>query len=709
MKILQILPELKIGGVERGTVDLARELVNRGHDAIVVSNGGRLVKELESSGAKHIKLAVHKKSLFSILANVFRLVDILQKEKVDIVHARSRVPALIAFLACRRTGTKFITTCHGYYSQNFASRVMGWGRCVIVSSNAIAKHMIEDFGVPEERIRLIPRGVDLQKFKFLQKPEPISSRPDIFTVGVIGRLSPIKGHKCFLQAIAGVIRVLPKIHAIIAGEASANKIKYKEELKMLTRRLSLDRYVEFIAYQDDVPKLLERLDVLVLPTVTQEAFGRVLIEAGACGVPVIATRVGGVVDIIQDGENGFLVEPGDPDGLASAIIKLFKDPGLARKFALAGRKRVEQNFSLKRMAERTITVYEEVKDSLKILVIKLSALGDVILIGPSLRALRKNFSTAHITILVGQPYRSIIQNCPYIDEIIEFSLERKDYKEIWRTSSLLRRLDFDIVVDLQNNRRSHLLAYLSASSRRYGYNNGKFSFLLNRKVKETKLPLSPIRHQARTLELLDIESVEENLELWPREKDWSWAENFLKKYKKGKTAPLIGINIGASVAWPSKRWEIEKLAILINKLYETGMEVVITGKGEDKRLTQSLSRLSKSHFIDAVDKTRVLELACLIRHCNVYITTDSAPMHIAYAMKTPVVALFGPTDPGRHTILSTRQIIIKKDISCSPCYKRRCRKHSCMQEISPEEVFEAVKQLLGDSFRFGNRTVLQLK
>ncbi|MCQ9208526.1 MAG: glycosyltransferase family 4 protein, partial [Omnitrophica bacterium] len=287
MKILQILPELNIGGVERGTVDLARELIHRGHQAIVISNGGSLVKELEALDVKHIQLSVHKKSLFSILVNIPRVAKVLEQEQVDLVHARSRVPALIAFFACRRTGVTFVTTCHGYYSQNFFSRIMGWGKLIIVASRVIAQHMIEDFGVPRERIRLIPRGVDLEEFKFNQKPEVRREKTNIFTIGVIGRLTPIKGHKYFLQALARVNRVLPNVRALIVGDISPGKEKYKEELQMLTRRLSLDRYVEFIGRTNNIPQILSRLDALVLPTVTQEAFGRVLIEAGASGVPVI--------------------------------------------------------------------------------------------------------------------------------------------------------------------------------------------------------------------------------------------------------------------------------------------------------------------------------------------------------------------------------------------------------------------------------------
>ena len=164
MNILQILPELNVGGVETGTLDLAKHLVKLGHKAVVVSNGGTLVKELESFGAIHYQLPVHKKSIITFFSMIARLAEIIKKEEIDIVHARSRMPAWVAFFAARRTNRMFITTCHGYYKKHPFSYVMGWAKRVISPSNVIARHMIDDFFVPQERIRLIPRSVDLEKF-----------------------------------------------------------------------------------------------------------------------------------------------------------------------------------------------------------------------------------------------------------------------------------------------------------------------------------------------------------------------------------------------------------------------------------------------------------------------------------------------------------------------------------------------------------------
>ena len=164
MRILQILPELNVGGVETGTVDFAKFLLDNKHYNVVVSNGGSLVERLQKSGIKHYALPVHKKSLIPILKSIKALKKYIIEERIDIVHARSRVPAWIAWFACRHTDAEFMTTCHGHYSKHFFSSVMGWSKLVIVPSKVIGHHMIDNFHVPSDHIRCIPRSVDLNRF-----------------------------------------------------------------------------------------------------------------------------------------------------------------------------------------------------------------------------------------------------------------------------------------------------------------------------------------------------------------------------------------------------------------------------------------------------------------------------------------------------------------------------------------------------------------
>src|SRR3989338_4743638 len=283
MNILQVLPELKSGGVETGVADLTKELVKKGHKSVVISAGGVLVDEIKKAGGIHYQLPVHKKNPVTIIKMIGKISDIIKKEKIGVVHARSRAPAFSSFFASYAQKIPFITTCHGYYSKHMLSRVMAWGKLIIVASQVIAKHMVDDFGAPRQRIRLIPRGVDLDKFKF--KPLRTKKENEEFVIGMIGRITPLKGHKYFIQAMSKVARTMPKIKILIVGEAPPGKEKYEQEIKTLVNRLSLSKYVEFLGRRSDIPQLLQKMDLLVLSTIVPEAFGRVIIEAQASGIP----------------------------------------------------------------------------------------------------------------------------------------------------------------------------------------------------------------------------------------------------------------------------------------------------------------------------------------------------------------------------------------------------------------------------------------
>jgi len=695
MNILQILPQLHVGGVETGTIDLARHLVRLGHKAVVVSSGGELVKELEACGAIHYQLSVHKKSIFSIIKNIPKLEEIINKEKIDIVHARSRVPAWIAYFATRATNKVFITTCHGYYKKHPFSYAMGWGKRVIVLSNVIARHMIDDFGLAQERIRLIPRSVDLEKFKYTR---PDQKRNQDFNVGIIGRITSLKGHLYFIKAMAKVAKSVAGLKIWIVGDTPASKDAYKEELQILVKRLGLWNCTQFLGTQRDIPAILAHLDLLVMATTTQEAFGRVIIEAQAAGVPVVATKVGGVVDIIEDNKTGLLVPPADPQSMAEAVIQIFKNKELAVTIAEAAYKRVSEKYNVGLMVKNTVSVYEDALHNSKLLIIKISSIGDVILSSAALRAIREKFQDNYkISFLVGEESRDLVIGCPYIDELLVCDFKNKDkgLGGLLKLGKQLRKKSFDVVIDLQNNRNSHILTWLSLAPNRYGYDNRKFGFLLNHRIKDEKPSLDPVRHQFRVLKMLDIDLKDQHLELWPSAKDELYIDEFLKSQWLSPHQKLIGINLSASSKWTSKNWPMQHVIKLCEGLGHRDIRLVITGTQKDLKVTQALlNKVECIKPINACGKTTLGQLACLIKRCSAYISTDSAPLHIAAGMSVPFVALFGPTDPTRHLPPAKDYVVIKKDLSCSPCYKSKCRHNKCMESIAVQEVMEAIDKLL---------------
>lgn len=695
MNVLQVIPELNVGGVETGTVDFAKYLVSHGHKAVIVSHGGRLVEGLKDIGAIHHKLPVHRKSLWTAIKMVKALRAVIEGEKIDIVHARSRVPAWIAYFACRKTNAAFITTCHGYYKNRIFSSVMGWSKLVIVPSKVIGRHMVDDFKVHSRHIRCIPRSVDLEKFQINEKTKRIKTN---CIITIVGRLTSLKGHTFFLRAMAKVIRTIPHAKVWIVGDAPLQKSSYKKELQLLVRRLGIEGHVEFLGNRQDVPQILAKSNILVLSTVTQEAFGRVILEAQAAGVPVVATNVGGVIDIIDDGLTGLLVPPKEVDAMAQAVIRLYNDSALVEKIVAEAQKKLMKYFTLEHMASSTVRVYEELLNSFNILVIKLASIGDVVLVTTSLKAIRKKFPHARIHCLIGKESRKILHNCPYLDGIIVYDSKGKErgWLRLIKFSRKLRKHRFDIIIDFQNSRKSHLLSFLGNPKKSYGYNR-KWGSLLTNPLEDDHANMPPVAHQFQVLEELGIRyNKNAYLELWPSAQDDHYAKNLLNSEWLGNKSNMIGINIAASLKWQTKNWPIEYIARVCDMLSANNIRVIITGLDKDMSLARHLLSITKSKPANFVGKTDVLQLAALIKECKVFLTSDSAPLHIAAAMQIPVIALFGPTDSRRHIPPAKRIVILEKKLACAPCYGSRCRilTHACMKDIQPEEVFHEIESLM---------------
>jgi lipopolysaccharide heptosyltransferase II len=700
VKILQILPQLNCGGVEVGTIDLAQALIARGHRAYVISAGGELVPRLIKMGAHHYELPVDKKS-FKTLATIGTIRGIIEKERIDIVHARSRVPAWVAYLATRPTNAKFVTTCHGYYSKHLMSTIMGWGERVIVISRAVGRRMIDDFHVLPERIRLIHRGVDTEMYgydnqRYSKKRLKAKER---FIIANIGRLTPIKGHEYFIRAIHLLSHQYPQIEAWIVGGSSKRKAKYCEQLKVLVAKLGMTNNVKFMGVEDNVPELLKKVDMLVLSTTYPEGFGRVIIEAGASGVAVVATKVGGVPDIIEDGVHGLLVSPQDEYKMSEAMVRIMHDPGLAHTLAANLRKKVEKFFTVEQMIDKTIAVYEEVRQTKRILVIKLGAFGDIVLAVPSLRMIRKKYPQAFIAVLVDAGLTATLEQCPYIDEVIPF--KRHDKRTPIRTLNMLakklRKYSFDISVDFQNTTKTHLVAALAGIPARYGYKRGLFGRFLTHGVGSFDDPLAPVAHQFRVLNLLGVTECDERLELWPQEDEKRYIRCQLDQDWIKNAARRVGFVLGASTRWQSKKWPLEYYLDLAERLVrDCNCVVILIGDETASDDRDHFLMRSKVKVLDLIGKTSMAQLVALMGSLDCLVCGDTAPLHVATAMNTKTVCLFGPTDPRRHVPSGGKNSVLRRNLSCAPCYEEQCKEdHRCMREITVDEVFDTLLKQLG--------------
>lgn len=700
MRVLQVLPSLHVGGVERGVIDLARAMKKRGEYPVVLSSGGELVAELQKIGVPHYELPVHKKSLLG-LALVPKIVEIIQRERIEVVHARSRVPAWLAWLAARRAGIPFVTTCHGYYSHHPLSIVMGWGKRVISISRVIGRHMIDDFGVAPERIRLIHRGVDLSQFSY----QPWKQRQKNLALRIVnvGRLSPIKGQVEFLKSIHLLKQKIQKpLEVWIVGSEGKGKTKYTELIRKTIKQLDLESCVQLLGTRRDIPELIAQADLLVLSTLVPEAFGRVVVEAGAVGTPVIATRLGGLLDIIDHDHNGLLVDPGDIKGTAEAMSRILSSNELAEKFTLNLRKKVEEEFTLEKMTDKTLAVYKDVLPEKKILIIKLGAVGDVILAIPSFRMLRERYPHAQIHLLVDKNIAGLVAKAPYLNGIIPVDRKKvSNFRYLWKWAGKIRREGFDMSIDLQNSKWTHLLAFLGGIPERFGFKRGFFGFLLNKPENYARIAETPVKNQFRILSKAGVRKLDETLELWTDPASEEKVKELLPEKFFETEKRRVGFVMGSSPAWQTKRWPSSYFKELAGRLSrELDCKIVLIGSAEDAKGTDWAA--DSDEVFNLMGETSLRDLVPLMRTLDVVVTGDTAPLHVAAAVKVRIVALFGPTDPKRHMPEASHAAVLTRSLPCQPCYQGTCKiedTQACLRKISVDEVFHAVKRHLQSANR----------
>ena len=254
-----------------------------------------------------------------------------------------------------------------------------------------------------------------------------------------------------------------------------------------------------------------------------------------------------------------------------------------------------------------------------------------------------------------------------------------------------------MAIDFQNNRKSHLLAFLSMARETYGFDNGKWSGLLTDPVPNDRPDLPAVAHQFQVLQELKINyDPDQRLELWPTKQDRQYVDAFFDEEWLGNARNIVGINIAASPKWGTKNWPPEYIAELCDKLAAKNVRVILTGSDRDRELAKYIQENAKSKPTVSAGKTDILQLAALIERCQVYITPDSAPLHVAAAVHTPVIALFGPTDSRRHVPPADQLAVYQRKVPCAPCYSGQCkiRTHDCMREIKPEHIFKKVMSLI---------------
>ena len=360
MRVVQLLPELNEGGVERGVVELNRELVKRGIESIVISAGGGQARQIAIDGGKHFNFDLCSKNVLTSPVRIMRLRNLFRELQPDILHARSRVPAWLAWLANKPLQIPFVTTVHGFNSVNVYSRVMTYGDRVICVSQAIKDYIQDHYGVADELIQVVPRGVDLEEFdpeiideQFVSNFSRRYGLEGQFVVSAVGRVTQLKDLATFIKALAIAKKAFPELSGLIVGSVREDKQDYYQSLKNLCEQLQATDYIHFVPGLRQVAEIYSLSSLLVSCSKKPESFGRSAAEAIAMQIPVIATAHGGILDIVHEGETGFLFEVGDSVQLADKII-------LAKNHTLTGlREFILSHFGLETMVDKTVAIYAE--------------------------------------------------------------------------------------------------------------------------------------------------------------------------------------------------------------------------------------------------------------------------------------------------------------------------------------------------------------
>ncbi len=360
MRVVQLLPELNEGGVERGVVELNREFVEKGIDSFVISAGGKLEKQINLDGGTFIKFDVCSKNIFTVISRVNGLKKILKEIKPDIIHVRSRVPAWLVYFANKRLNIKVVSTVHGFNSVGFYSSIMQKADAVICVSNSIKEYIQKHYQTNENKITVIPRGIDLELFNpknvdlnFINEFKEKYDLKDKFIISSVGRVTQLKDYETFIKAIMLVKKEIPNIVGLIVGGVRSDKEDYLNSLKNLIKELNLEENIIFTGSQSKIEQIYALSDVVISSSKKPESFGRAVAEAICMNKPVIATNHGGVKDIIIDNVNGFFFEVGDEKELANNILK-------SKNLKFNGYNYIASNFSLENMVKNTIEVYKKV-------------------------------------------------------------------------------------------------------------------------------------------------------------------------------------------------------------------------------------------------------------------------------------------------------------------------------------------------------------
>lgn len=367
MKILLLTTHLNLGGIGVYTLNLAKYLKKSGLDVIVASSGGDLEDRFLAEDIRLIDLNIKTKAEFGLKMwkALPRLKKIVRDNKIDLVHSQTRVAQVLAHFLKKSTGMPYVTTCHGFFNYLKMGRKMlpAWGDRAIAISKSVQEHLVEDLGVREEDTELVYNGIEIDRFldvdqgkkQFIADAFGLDSNKVI--IGSVGRLSSVKGYKYLIEAFSQVV-VKSDAQLLLVGDGPERKALLKQIAKLgLRDRVFLDPGGR------NMDGYLSLIDIFCLPSI-HEGLGLSLMEAMAAGRACVASDVGGLSELIENGKDGVLVPSEDPIALRDAVLGLVDNPELREYYSRMAREKAIRNFSMEECAAKTIAVYRSVLEKL---------------------------------------------------------------------------------------------------------------------------------------------------------------------------------------------------------------------------------------------------------------------------------------------------------------------------------------------------------
>ena len=705
LTIAQVLSWLNYGGVESYAIRLARALRERGNRVIVVSNGGRLAGELERCGIEHFRIDF---TGWRMPAGVVALRRLLEREHVDLVNAHNWRAGMVSHRACQWAGVPYVLTIHGTRSPMNRYGVFYWSRRVAVVSEASRRNLIEGFGLPGERVVRSMIGVDCDRFRPEGRDpsfeEELGLRPGAPRVVHVSRFSHSKAPVALalIEAMEGLDRKAPEVELVLVGEGEEEGAVAKAAKGMNVR---LGRQAVFmLGGRGDIGRILCLGDAAV-------GTASVALEAMACGRPVVAAGKGGYLGIVgpenleQAEESCF----GDHEEMAEVgsrrleddLARLLSRPEEAGELGEFGRRTAESRYHVSRLAEQVESIYREAlceRERVKrILVFHLNQIGDLMFALPALKALREAFPEAHITSVLRPHLAGLVEYSGFVDEIVHRPARRAGAAV--GLGLRLRRRGPDLAVAFSQSATMALCARLSGAKHRVGYVDSDLSRLLTHRIQVRGIPCP--EKVLRLVRGLGLEPSKTNYVGLVRlsEEDAGAGAKLVGECEPEEGGPLVALAPGEAGDRPYKSWCTEGFIRVASALArEDGARLMVVGGEADRQLGNEIAASVSGRGNNLAGRTTPSELAAVLARGDLLIGIDSGPMHVAAAVGTPVVGLFGPTDPCRTGPLGEgHEVIFHRQPCWRPCVHPvtpNCKDRICMSAITVEEVLAAARRIL---------------